>query len=213
MEFQYKNIIFDLDGTLWDSRASIIDNWNEVLLGRNFLSKPLELDNMNPYMGLLADDILRDLIPGISEENLVEILQIIQQNEHKIILKKGGILYPNVDTILPTMSKTHSLFIVSNCQDGYIESFLQYFQFQKYFQDFESYGHTGKNKAENIRRVIKRNKLNPKETIYVGDTQTDYLSAKENGLDFIFCGYGFGDLTNISPKYYLSEFQEIIKFI
>jgi phosphoglycolate phosphatase len=213
VDFNYKNIIFDLDGTLWDSRASIIDNWNEVLVGQNFLQNPLKLEDMNPYMGLLADDILRDILPGISEQNLAEILQLIQKNENKILLEKGGILYPNVEVLLPELAKTHSLFIVSNCQEGYIESFLQYFQFQNYFQDFESYGRTGKNKAINISLVLERNNLNPNETIYVGDTETDYLSAKENNLDFIFCEYGFGSFRNIYPEFYISDFEDLRKFI
>jgi phosphoglycolate phosphatase len=210
---KYKNIFFDLDGTLWDSRSSIIENWNEILRERNYLSKPLKIEDMNPYMGLLANDILKDLIPGISDEEVKDIMISIAENENKIILEKGGILYPNLAETLAEIAETHSLFIVSNCQEGYIESFLQYFQFQNYFQDFESYGRTGKNKAINISLVLERNKLVPEETVYVGDTDTDYHSAKENGLKFIFCEYGFGILPENLSVDKILNIQEIRKII
>lgn len=210
---KYKNIIFDLDGTLWDSRASIIDNWNEVLGKKNYLQKPLREEDMNPYMGLLADDILRDLIPGISDDELQIIQHEIAVNENTILAQRGGILYPQVENTLKELAQNHSLFIVSNCQDGYIEAFLEFFGFAYLFQDFESHGRTGQNKAANIQNVLERNKLQKNESVYVGDTQTDYESAKANELDFIFCSFGFGQLKDSLNISKLQNFSEIHSFV
>lgn len=213
MENKIKNIIFDLDGTLWDSRATIIENWNEVLLSKNHLFKPLELSDMNPYMGLLADDILRELIPGISNDEIFNILETINQNENKAILEHGGVLYPKVEDVLKKLAQTMNLFIVSNCQDGYIEAFLEFFQFSGYFQDFESYGRTGQEKMKNIEAVIKRNNLIPAETIYVGDTTTDYQAATANDLKFIFCIYGFGEMKESNNSIRINSITELLDFV
>ncbi|WPO92889.1 HAD family hydrolase [Chryseobacterium sp. HR92] len=191
-----KNLIFDLDGTLWDSRATIITIWNEVLGRHQLLQRELKPEDMNQYMGLLAHDIVKDIIPGISDLQVQELLSEIVAEENKILHIQGGILYEGAEETLKSLASTHSLFIVSNCQDGYIESFLDYYQFNDLFVDFESHGRTQKPKSENIQLLMERNQLSIEDSIYIGDTQTDHDSAHENGLPFIFCKYGFGKLAD-----------------
>ena len=207
---KYKNIIFDLDGTLWDSTTSIAENWNEVLARHNLLERPLVASDMHPYMGLLIGDVLKTIFPEITEEFIQKIIAEIIDNERKILHKNGGILYENVEKTLKELAVNHNLYIVSNALDGYIQAFIEYFNFNELFKDFESHGATGKNKAENIRLLMERNHLKPSETVYVGDTQTDYLSAKENDLDFIFCAYGFGQLNEDLKVKKITKFQELI---
>lgn len=192
---KYKNLIFDLDGTLWDPRATIIGIWNEVLTRRQLINRELKPEDMDQYMGLLAKDIVKDIIPGTSDSEVQEILSEIVSQENKVLRVQGGILYDGVEDTLKSLSNTHNLFIVSNCQDGYIESFLEYYQFNRLFTDFESHGRTQKPKAENIKLLMDKNHLSIENSVYIGDTQTDYDSATSNGLPFIFCKYGFGELT------------------
>lgn len=204
-----KNLIFDLDGTLWDSRATIITIWNEVLHRHQLLQKDLKPEDMNQYMGLLADHILKDIVPGISDQKVHEVLSEIVRNENQVLHIHGGILYDGVKETLKNLAKKHRLFIVSNCQDGYIEAFLEYNQFNDLFTDFESYGRTGKPKSENIRLIMERNHLNSENSVYIGDTQTDYNSATASHLPFIFCEYGFGTLSDAEYKPSVSKFSEL----
>jgi len=208
-----KNLIFDLDGTLWDSRATIIKIWNEVLGRHQLIPRELKPEDMNQYMGLLAHDIVKDIIPGISDLQTQELLSEIVAEENKILHIQGGILYEGVEETLKSLANTYSLFIVSNCQDGYIESFLDYYQFNNLFVDFESHGRTQKPKSENIQLLMERNHLNVENTIYIGDTQTDYDSAVTNGLPFIFCKYGFGKLTDSLYEPSIFTFSELIAYI
>lgn len=204
-----KNLIFDLDGTLWDPRATIIKIWNEVLTQRQLLQRELKPEDMDQYMGLLFDDILKDIIPGISHQQVQEILVEIVQKENKVLRTHGGILYEEVTETLTNLKKTHNLFIVSNCQDGYIEAFLEYYQFNDLFTDIESHGRTKKPKAENIKLIMERNHLSHENSVYIGDTQTDYDSAKANLLSFIFCEYGFGALNIPEYKPSVSKFSDL----
>ena len=210
---KYKNLIFDLDGTLWDSRATIIKIWNDVLNKHRLIKQDLKPEDMNQYMGLLADHILKDMVPGISDQLVHEVLSEIVQQENKVLHQYGGILYEGVEKALKSLAKNHSLFIVSNCQDGYIESFLAYNKFNDLFTDFESYGRTNKPKAENIKLIMERNDLKTENTIYIGDTQTDYNSSKTNNLPFIFCEYGFGKLDTSEYKPAISKFSDIELYV
>lgn len=205
----YKNLIFDLDGTLWDSRATIIKIWNEVLNKHQLIKKDLKPEDMDQYMGLLADDILKDIVPGISDHKVQEVLSEIVRNENQVLHIYGGILYDGVEETLKSLAKNHKLFIVSNCQDGYIEAFLAYNKFSDLFTDFESYGRTTRPKAENIQSVMERNHLNSEDSVYIGDTQTDYDAAKTNSLPFIFCEYGFGKLETNDYKPSISKFADL----
>ncbi|WP_160137419.1 HAD family hydrolase [Chryseobacterium sp. c4a] len=208
----YKNLIFDLDGTLWDSRATIIKIWNDVLSKHQLIQHELKSDDMNQYMGLLAHDILKDMLPGISDLQIDELLSEVVAQENQVLRIQGGILYPNVENTLKSLAATHNLFIVSNCQDGYIESFLEYYQFNHLFTDFESHGRTQKTKSENIQLLMERNNLSIEDSVYVGDTQTDYDSATSNELPFIFCEYGFGKLS--SPhEAQISAFSDLKNYI
>lgn len=204
-----KNLIFDLDGTLWDSRATIINIWNEVLGKHKLIQKELKPQDMDQYMGLLAHDIIKDIIPDLSDLHVHKLLSEIVALENKVLRVQGGILYNGVEDTLKSLAATHSLFIVSNCQDGYIESFLEYYQFNDLFVDFESHGRTQKPKSENIKILMERNQIYPEDSLYIGDTQTDYDSAKANGLPFIFCKYGFGKLTDPLYKPAISTFPHL----
>lgn len=208
-----KNLIFDLDGTLWDSRATIIKIWNEVLGRHQLIQRELKPEDMNQYMGLLAHDIIKDIIPGISDLQAHDLLSEIVAEENKILHIQGGILYEGVENTLRNLANTHSLFIVSNCQDGYIESFLDYYQFNDLFVDFESHGRTQKPKSENIQLLMERNQLSIEDSVYIGDTQTDYDSASPNGLPFIFCKYGFGKLTDSLYEPSILTFSDLITHI
>ncbi|WP_185289672.1 HAD family hydrolase [Chryseobacterium lactis] len=210
---KYKNLIFDLDGTLWDPRATIIGIWNDILHQHQFIERELKPEDMDQYMGLLAKDILKDIVPGISDQQVKETLSEIIKKENTVLRTQGGILYENVEKTLKILARDHRLFIVSNCQDGYIEAFLDYYKLNDLFTDFESHGRTTKPKSENIKLIMERNHLSAEDTVYIGDTQTDYDSSASNNLPFIFCTYGFGKLNTDHYEPAVSIFSDLALYV
>lgn len=155
-------------------------------------------------MGLLPKDILRDLFPEISDEMIGLILIEIVKNENKIIRKYGGKLYKDVEETLNELISKYDLYIVSNCQDGYIEAFIEFFGFEELFKDFLSHGKTGESKDFNVQLLMQRNELIAESSVYIGDTSLDYEAATFNGLDFIYCNYRFGQMDDS-----VEDFQSI----
>lgn len=199
-----KGIIFDLDGTLWDSSKEVADSWN-IALKRCDIDKRVTVQDMHRVMGKTVEDIFYILFPNLSKENALEIMRECVKEEDTYIRKHGGILYPNVKEILIGLLPKYKLFIVSNCQKGYIESFLEYHKLGKLFLDYESAGGSKKPKGQNIKSIIDRNKLD--KSIYVGDTQEDYNAAKFANIPFIHARYGYGKINE--EIYYIDEFSEI----
>ncbi|MGL5695019.1 MAG: HAD family hydrolase [Peptostreptococcaceae bacterium] len=200
------SIIFDLDGTLWDSTEAIAKCWSSVLSKYDYGKEEIMVDELKGYMGLQLDEIGRRMLPDLNQELREQLLNECGKLENQYLIKHGAILYEKLEETLRKLSDKYKLFIVSNCQNGYIETFLEFYSLNKYFEDFECPGRTNLSKAENIDLVIKRNKL--KHPIYVGDTHLDGESARKAGIPFIFAKYGFGDTSEYN--HVINKFEDLI---
>lgn len=151
--YDYGNsgIIFDLDVTLWDASKQVVPAWNRVLDLYPQLQKHITETDMRGFMGKTLDSIARLMFPNMNENERMQILQECCQGEQVYLREHGGTLYPNLEKTLMLLQDKYKLFIVSNCQDGYVQAFLDYHGFGQYFTDFEMSGRTGQIKGENIK--------------------------------------------------------------
>lgn len=196
-------IIFDMDGTLWDSASQVAAAWSRITVPK--LGKQVTAQDMYRTMGMPMDRLAAAVFPGHALSELLPVLEESYQVENDYLIKHGAVLYPNVIETLHVLSKTYPLFIVSNCQEGYIEAFLTYYHAGQYFEDYICFGANHKPKGENIALIIERNQL--ERGIYVGDIQADYEAAAAGGAEFIHAAYGFGTVEADVPR--LQAFQEL----
>lgn len=197
-----KGIIFDLDGTLWDSTKQVVKAFNEVLAP---YQKQITEEIIAGFMGKTLDEIAKNIFPDLEPSESLKLLKACCDQEQIYLEQHGGILYPHLETCLARLKEDYHLYIVSNCQDGYIQAFLDYHQLHAYFEDFEMAGRTGKCKGENIKLVIQRQQLD--WAVYVGDTQSDLDGADLAQIPFIWASYGFGQVSRTVPT--LKTFEEL----
>ena len=191
-------VIFDLDGTLWDSRENVTNSWNVILRRRHPELAPFTAEAIGGQMGKLLIDIGRALLPDIPETQLRELMDECCSYECEYVAEHGGVLYDGLEDTLRTLSKKYRLYIVSNCQSGYIEAFFAAHGLERYYEDYRDNGTSGLLKAANIKLIIEQNKLS--SAVYVGDTALDGASARENGIPFVLAGYGFGDSDDFDAR-------------
>lgn len=207
-----KGIIFDMDGTLWDSAEGVAKSWMEVLAEEYPELPEITEDDIQAVMGKTMDVIARLLFPTLTEEKQMEVLDKCCIRENDYLAEHGGVLYPELENTLAKLQKDYNLYIVSNCQSGYIEAFLQHYDFEKYFEDIECYGNNELSKGENIKLIVERNGLD--KAVYVGDIQGDYEATMEAGLPFIHAAYGFGTISADVPAIQkFSDLPETVKEI
>lgn len=194
-----KGILFDLDGTLWDSSREVAISWQEALEKREDVDKEITMEMIQGVMGKSMYEIADLLFGEYDLEVRRGLLDYCCQEENKYIRLHGGRLMEGLEATLQRLKDLgYHLYIVSNCQVGYIEAFLEFHKLADYFEDFESFGATGREKGYNIRLVAERNHL--QQAVYVGDTQGDYLAATEAGLPFIHAKTGYGTVEAEVPR-------------
>ncbi|SIT73074.1 HAD family hydrolase [Edaphobacillus lindanitolerans] len=184
------SIIFDLDGTLWDSRGTVAKAWTQVVKDSDSVRREVTEKDLKGTMGLQIHEIADVLFDDLSKEERMKLIRACCRQELPDLERDGGELYEGLEETLSKLAETYRLFIVSNCQEGYIESFYAYHGLGHYFEDFENPGRTGLSKGENIRLIIERNGL--QSPVYVGDTEGDRTAAEFAGIPFVFASYGFG---------------------
>lgn len=187
----FDGILFDLDGTLWDATPVMAEVWAEVLPGHPEAARPpVTLEEIRGYMGLLMEDIAARMFPGLDREAAMEILREFNAENERRLAVRGGSLFPGAAETLELLAARSRLFVVSNCQDGYIEAFYSGNGLGRFFSGSECAGRTGLPKSGNIRLVAERHGL--KAPVYIGDTGLDRASAAEAGVPFLHAAYGFG---------------------
>lgn len=193
-----KGIIFDMDGTLWDSAENVAKSWCVALEKCGHSECKVTKEDMYRVMGKTMDKIAEELFPFAKGEEQKHLLQECCVIENDYLREKGGELYPKLRETMEVLKEKYHLYIVSNCQAGYIEAFLDYYQFHDLFEDIECYGNNDLPKGDNIRLVVERNHLD--QAVYVGDIQGDYDATMSAGLPFIHAAYGFGTIAAEVPK-------------
>lgn len=182
-------ILFDLDGTLWDSSRAVAESWGATLRRLDPAAKAPGTEDVRGIMGMTARQIAETLFSHFGEKADSVCLQCIHE-ENAYLAVHGGELYPGLAETLAALSPHFPLFIVSNCQDGYIQCFLESSGLGAYFRDFACEGSTGLDKAGNIALLCTRHGL--KRPVYVGDTRNDEKSARAAGCAFVHAACGFG---------------------
>jgi len=185
-------LIFDLDGTLWDSTVTVCQAWNQVLI-RQFPNRPsLSQSDIARVMGKTHAEICATLFPDIPPGQWDPLVRQCYVEEERAIHARGGKLYAGVEKGLSRLFAHYPLYIVSNCQSGYIEAFLEWSGLENLFVGFECHGNTGEDKSTNILRIMRRHTLtNP---VYIGDTPGDFSAARQAGIPFFHARYGFGQM-------------------
>ena len=204
----YESLIFDIDGTLWDSRALVAEGYNIQLKSENLSHLCVTAEDLKPLFGKVMTEIADVILATIPEEQRYDLMERCMKTENDYLFaNECAIGYPGIRETMAELAKKHRLFIVSNAQCGYPELCMDKLGLGEYIEGHMCFGDTGTSKGKTIRTLMQKHNI--ENCVYIGDTQGDYEATVEAQVPFIWCTYGFGTPEGYEAK--IDSFKELLK--
>lgn len=190
---RFSHVVFDVDGTLVDSRMSALGSLQQVVGEYTGTVPPLE--DLYFSTGIPGENALRQL--GITDPAaLVRWRELAGKLAYQITVFPGI-----VETLERLQDLGCALGIVSSRERGeYADEVTPlgldpFFPVRILVEDTERH----KPEPEPMLEYLRRTEAAPSETLYVGDTIYDMQCARSAGVDFAFATWGAGQAFSGAP--------------
>ena len=194
-----ESLIFDIDGTLWDSRQLVAEGYNIQLEREGLNHLFVNADILKPLFGKTMTEIADVLLASIDISERYDLMERCMATENEYLFQNPcQIGYPKVRETLEQLAKKYRLFIVSNSQCGYPELCIEKLGLAPYIEGHMCFGDTGTSKGQTILTLMKKHNI--ASAVYIGDTQGDREACLEAKVPFIFCTYGLGSADSWDAK-------------
>ena len=118
-----KSIIFDLDGTLWQTSDSYVYAYHKLCEFYN-ISDVVPDEVILSCLGVKLDNFLPKLFPNVEDQRELAFRAMGYSIEY-LLSNPEGCCYDGVTRMMEALSKRYDIYIVSNCLDAYVETFLK----------------------------------------------------------------------------------------
>ena len=204
---QYESLIFDIDGTLWDSRALVAEGYNIQLKAEGLEHLYVNAEQLKALFGKVMTEIADVILAPIPVPERYALMERCMETENRYLFENEcRIGYPGVLETVRELAKKYRLFIVSNSQCGYPELCMDKLGLTPYIQGHLCFGDTGTSKGKTIRTLMEKHNIH--SCAYIGDTQGDYEATVEAEVPFIWAAYGFGVPDGYAVK--IDSFEELL---
>jgi phosphoglycolate phosphatase len=204
-------LIFDLDGTLVDSRADLAASINHMRHGYGL--KALSLDIISGYVGSGAQDLVKRSLQGadISVDDALHVYK----THYNSNLAVHTTTYPGVREGIPELAHAgHKLAVLSNKPGGACRSIMRHFQLDRYFANIVGGGDLERLKPEpdGIFKIMGDSGMDVAHAWMIGDHHTDLAVAQNAGVKSAYVEYGFGDKLDREAVLSFSSFSNLVRY-
>lgn len=205
------HLVFDLDGTLIDSRPGI---QAAVETAIQSVYHHLDVSQLQITIGPRIRDILRAAIKQASTSEIITMEAAFRAAYDREEWKKT-IVYPGVEkTLKELLKRGHDLYIFTNKPKLPTTCILKYLELSDYFSGVtssDSCQPAFTSKASMLNHLMATCALLYDNTACIGDSEDDFLAAQECKVQFIGIEYGYGILpTKEKSRKSLKSFPEIL---
>jgi len=203
-------LIFDLDGTLIDSKLDLIHSVNAML--REMNRPELAAETISGYIGHGAPQLIaRALGSAATEQERKHALQFFlgYYEEHKMDNTRA---YPSVPETLAQLAHL-PMAVLTNKPAKISVRILKELGLQNFFQAIYG-GNTFETKKPDpfgANKILRQFAVAPRQTVLVGDSEVDVQTARNAGMLAATVNYGFGvhDRAVHPADIYLDRFADL----
>jgi phosphoglycolate phosphatase len=187
------NILFDLDGTLTDPGVGIVSCIRYALekLGRDLPADQALLGYIGPPLREAFCDLL-----NTSDKRAIDHAVDVYRERYSTIGLLENEVYPGIPRALAKLSERGDTLFVATSKPGiYAQRILEHFGLACHFRKIwgcELDG-TRSDKGELIAHLLQQEKLEPAETLMIGDRSHDAVGARVNGIVPVGVLWGYGN--------------------
>jgi len=203
-------IIFDLDGTLVDSRQDLTTAVN--LTRATYDLSPLSMDTVTSYIGNGARKLIERAMP---EDSDIDEATRRMKKFYYAHLTDETKLYPGVlEGLQKLISTGRKLAVITNKPDEAAKIVLEKLGVSEYFDEIMGggCGHPLKPEPDALLYFAKKWNADVKESWMVGDHYTDLESGARAGMKCCWASYGFGDQKGLSYSLDAKSFADFVAY-
>jgi phosphoglycolate phosphatase len=212
---KYKYILFDLDGTITESKEGITKSVQYALKKFGIIVESLDL--LEKFIGPPLKYSFSEYY-GFDENKSLQAVQYYREYfEKKGIM--GNKVYDHIEDLLKQLKKLKlKLIIATSKPTKFSNMILNNFNLTPYFDDIVGSNMNGTRctKGEVIKHVVEKYKINSDEAVMIGDRKYDMIGARQNSMDSIGVTYGYGSLEELKeeePTYIVDSVMDILNKI
>ena len=203
----FESLIFDIDGTLWDSRALVAKGYNKQMEIEGLTQFQVDAEVLKTVFGKTMTEIADILFAELPVAERYPLLERCMEREDEVLHNDPcRVGYPKVKETLEQLVKNHRLFIVSNSQSGYPQLCMEKMGLEHLISGHLCFGDTGTCKGDTIKKLMADHNIT--SACYVGDTAGDMEAADHAGIPFIYCTFGFGN-----PDHYWKKIDSFAQLL
>ena len=209
----YGLIVFDWDGTLIDSAATIVECIREA-------SRDIGLDvpdraRASHVIGLGLDDSLRIAVPELPRERYAEFVDLYRR--HFLAREASMRPFPGVGVLLRKLAANHLLAIATGKSRKGLERSLETSGLKPFFTASRCADETNpKPHPAMLRELMQELAVAPERALMVGDTSHDLEMAKGAGVDAVAVTYGAHPeqaLRALGPRGCVASVEELDRWL
>lgn len=188
----YKNLLFDLDGTLIESKEGITNSVRYAL--KHFGIQVERTEDLYKFIGPPLRESFSQYYGFNEEDTEIAVTKYMEYFREKGVFQNT--LYDGIPEMLRELvSAEKNLIIATSKGEIYAKQILENLGISKYFTDVcgSTLDGSRSKKAQVIQHILSTNNLSTKETVMIGDKSHDVIGARETHLDSIGVLYGYGD--------------------
>ncbi len=207
-----KLILFDLDGTIIDSKDVIVESF---LVAAKTMGIKIDPVKIRMLIGYPLEEVVKgSLLERYDEYTIKKFISLRRKIMDELWPKKAK-LFPDVIPTLKVLSKRYILGIASSSIVTRITKILQHFGIKDYFKIVSGVreGIRGKPHPDVLLYALKSANVKNSEAIYVGDAEIDCIAARNAGIAFIWVKRENVVFRECSPAYVLNSLTDLPRIL